>query len=104
MAMDISEAEITARVSVCELFVVQPQRVKQRRMEIMHVHLIGDGVVSEFVGFSIGDSRPESASCNPDGKACRIVIPSRPVFFRIRRAAEFASPPNDGVLEHAALL
>ena len=56
MAMHIGEPEITACVTVRELFMVETQRVKQRRMEIMHVHLVGDGVVPKFVSLAIGDA------------------------------------------------
>ncbi len=63
--MDIGEPEVAAGVSVRELLMVESQRMQQCCMKIMHVHFVGDGVMSEFVGFSIGDSGPESTSCNP---------------------------------------
>jgi hypothetical protein len=47
-AVDIGEAEVAARVTVRQLFMVKPERMKQRRVEIMHVHLVSDRVMPEY--------------------------------------------------------
>ena len=61
-----------------------------------------DGVVAELVGRAVGDARLDAAAGQPDRKAVDVVVAA--VALGHRRAAEFAAPDHQRVVEHAALL
>lgn len=47
--MDIGQPEISATVSIREAFVIHSQQVQHRRMQIMQVYLVLDGLGPEFI-------------------------------------------------------
>src|SRR5262245_50794565 len=79
--------------------VVQPELMQQGGMQVVHVHGTHHGLRAEIIGLTQGESGFYPASRQPHSEAARVVIASGPVLFRVRRAAEFATPPNDGVVQ-----
>ena len=67
-----------------------------------------DGVVAELVGLAVRDAAFDAAAGHPHREAADVVV--APAFGLIdvalghRRAAEFAAPDDERVVEHAALL
>ena len=79
----VGETEVAAGVAIGELFVIQARGVQQRRVEIVHVHLIRDGVVAEFVRRSVCQTALEAAAGEPDGEAGGIVIAAGAVLLGV---------------------
>ena len=77
--------------------------MQDRRVQVVHVHFVLHGHVADVVGDAVGEAGLETTTSEPDGEAKRVVIASGAVFLRVRRAAEFAAPPDDGVFEKATL-
>ncbi len=64
-----------------------------------------DCVVAEFVRRSVSESTLEATAAQEHRKAFHVMIATRAafVFLRHRRAAEFATPNDDRIVEHAPL-
>ena len=58
----IGQTEVAAFVTESELFVVHAEEVQDSGVEVMHVNLLLDRVLAEFVGFTINQSGPYSSS------------------------------------------
>ncbi len=99
MTVDIREAEVTTIVTEGELLVIEAELVHDGRMEIVHVDLVFDGEVAEFVGLAVSETRFEATTREEDGEAGGVVIAAGAVFLGIRRAAELAAPPDNGILQ-----
>src|SRR5262249_13079224 len=89
-----------------EAFVVNAQQVEHGGMQVVNVDTVLHRVIAKFVGGSIGNAALDVAAGEPDGKTLDVVISSRQAFVGLhhRRAAEFAAPDNQRVVEHSALL
>ena len=66
---DTRESNIEALVFDRESFVVHSQAVEHTRIEIVDMHGIFHDVVAVVVGAAVIDSRAESATGDPGGKA-----------------------------------
>src|SRR5580765_5864573 len=81
-------------------------------MQIVDVDLVFNGGESEFIGRSVNISFPAAGSGNPHGESVGIMVASvyhagigSPVRQLDRGCtAEFATPNNERVFQHAALL
>src|SRR5437868_6295871 len=67
IAVDVGEPKVTALEAVGEAFVIEPQAMEDGGVEIVNVDGILRHVVTELVGFPIGDPRLDPASGHPDG-------------------------------------
>ena len=73
-------------------------------MQVVHVNPVFHGAMAEFVRGTKSESWFHTAARQPDRKTARIVIAAGSIFFGVRCAAEFAPPPDQGILEQAASL
>jgi len=62
-SMDIGQSEVATLGSVCESFVVETEAMKQRGLDVVHMHWLIDDVVSEFIGSSVGNPGFDAATC-----------------------------------------
>ena len=72
--MDIGQTEVATGVAKREPFVIQAHQMQQRRVQIMHVHLVLRGVVTVVVSRSIGEAAFHTAASHPHREPVRIVI------------------------------
>ena len=112
VAMDIGEAEVTAAVSVGEFLVIEAEKVEHRRVEVVNVDLVFDGLKSEVVGRAVNVPGFDSAARHPGGEAVVVVI-AAVQFAGIGSflwhlddwsASKFAAPENKRFIEHTSLL
>src|SRR2546425_4360400 len=72
-------------------------------MQIVHVNLVIDGLVTVFVRRTVDRSAFDPASGEPDGEAERVVIPSiRPL--REGGAPKFSGPEDQSLVQKPARL
>ena len=102
--MNICQTEIASGVTIGQSEVVDSQQVQQGGVEIVHVHLLLHGDVTELVGVSVGKSRLQTAAGQPDREAIRVVVSTRPPILCVGRAAELGTPPDDRVFQETSLL
>ena len=101
--MDVGEAEVAALELEGELLVVEAEQVQQGRVQVVDVGLVLDAVEAEFVGLAVGDAGADAAAGEPHGEGVDVVVAAGLVaVFAHRRAAEFAAPDDQGLLEQAA--
>ena len=72
--MHIRQPEIAAGVTVREFLVIEPEEVKQRRVQIMHVDLVLDCCEAKLIRRSIHEALFQACTRKPHGKAIRVVI------------------------------
>lgn len=101
MSMHIGQTEITSIIAIGEPFVIESQLVKEGGVQVVHMHLVLHGVVSEFIGGAVTESGFEAATGQPHGETARVVVASGAIVFRIGSAAKFTAPPDDGILEQS---
>ncbi len=76
VAVDIRQAEITSRVAIRQLRVVESQVVQDCRVEIVNVDGVFRDVVANFVRCSVNDARPDAAAGQPAGERRRVMSPA----------------------------
>ena len=111
VAVDVGEAEVAAGVAVGEFFVIEAEEVEHGGVEIVDVDLVLDGGEAEVIGCAVDVAAFHSAAGHPGGEAVVIVIAA--IYFALVGAffghfddgssAEFATPEDEGFVEHAAL-
>src|SRR5208337_3064720 len=69
--------------------------------QVVNVHHVLDGGVTEFVGGSVADASLQAAASHPDREALDVVV--APVALGHGRAAELAAPAHQSFVEHSAL-
>ena len=103
VAEHVGEPEVSAGVAVGELFVVQAEQVQDGGVQVVHVDLVGDGVVAELVGRAVGEARLHAAAGEPDGEALGVVVAPVAALGE-GRSAELAAPPDQRIVEQPARL
>ena len=91
ISVDIGKAEVSARVTVGQVFVIESHEVKNGSVEIMNMDLVFHGREAEFVGRTVGHTTFDSSAGEPNGKPVVIMITTTSAF-RHRGATELASP------------
>ena len=99
VAVYISKAEVTAVVAVGELLMVEAELMQDGGMEVVHVHLALHGVVTVFVGITIGKTRFEAASGKANGKTIRVMIAAGAFILCVGSPSKFAAPPYDSIFQ-----
>src|SRR5437667_8085429 len=109
-ATHISQAEIASGVAVSELLVVKAKEMQHGGMEIMDVHRVLDGAISEFVSCAMDIAALHPAAGQPDGKAIVIMVAAFTFAGRARRrnfhrgcAAKFTAANHQRVGQQPAL-
>ena len=100
--MDIGETEIPAAMAESELLMMQPGKVQDGGMHVMHVARILGRVHAEFVAGSIGGPTFHPTPREKHAEAGTVMVtPIRP--GGMGRSAEFARPHQQGAFQHAPL-
>src|SRR5258708_961106 len=72
------------------------------------MHRVLNDVVAVVIRLTVCDPRLAAASRHPNGKAARMVVPPviglRQATLTINGAAEFATPDDQGIVEHSPAL
>ena len=74
VSTDVGQAEIAAGVAIGQLLVVQAQQVQDRRVQIVDVDLVFDGVIAVFVGGAVAHARLHAAAGQPHREAVGVVV------------------------------
>ena len=72
--MHVGQAEVAAGVAIGELLVVEAQEVQDRRVQVVNVDAIFDGVPAEFVGRPVRPPRLHAAAGQPHREAERMMV------------------------------
>ncbi len=101
--MDVGEAKIATGVAEGESFVIEAEQVEDGGVHIVHVDLVLDGVVAEVVGLAKAEAGFHAGTGQPLAEAARVVVAAGAVALSVGRAAKFAAPPDQCVLQKTAL-
>ena len=103
IAVNIRQAEVTARVAVCQFFVINPHLMQNRRMQIMNAHAFINGLDAQIICGSIGHSTTNTASRQPHAEPRRVVIASF-VTLCCGSSSEFSPPDYQRLIKQSARL
>ena len=106
----VRQAEIAPAVTVCELGVVDTQKVQDGRMQVVHVDRFVDGFPAEVVGGTVGHATFHTSAGQPHGEAVGVVIAAivslsaheSAAHLDHGRAAELGTANNQGLIEKPA--
>ena len=73
-------------------------------MQVVHVNLVLHDVESQLIGFAQRDAGLDAAAGQPHRERVGMMVAAVAAALHHRRAAKFAAPDDQRVLEHAALL
>jgi hypothetical protein len=105
VAVHVREAEVAALETERQPLVIEAEQVKDRGVQIVNVRAVLHRVEAEFVRAADAHAAFEAAAGEPHGEGVDVVIAAGGfAHLAHRRAAEFAAPDDDGVIEQAALL
>ena len=109
LAMDIGEPEMPALEFEGELLVVDAELVQDGSLEVVDVDMVLGDVEADVVGGPVGLANLDAATRHPDGKGVRMMVPAPAsailhVTLEERGPAEFTTPDDQGLVEHATLL
>src|SRR5262249_47360737 len=105
--MYVGESKIAAAISIRQLLVIQTEQVENGRVQVMDVDAVVDGVHAELVGRAVHQTALDAAAGQERGEAGMMVIAAGLAILgglSVRRAAEFAAPDDQGLIEQAAPL
>ena len=107
--MHIREAEVSSRVAIGELFVLNAKLVKDGGMEVVDVDSVFDGVYAELIGGAIHETSFDTSASHEHGKTSMVVVPASLflvfVFadLGVWSPAKFTAPDDEGFVEKAAV-
>ena len=107
MAFDIGEAKVSALEFKRELFVINAKKMQESRLEVVDMNGVFDHGKAKLIPLAIGKTAFDAPAGHPDGERVLMMVPAevrgdRP--FRHGRAAEFAAPNDQGVVEQPSFL
>ena len=73
-AVHIGEAEVASLETVGELGVFEAEEMQDRRVQIVNMHLVLDGMEAELIGLAVNHARLDAAAGHPDGVAVRMMV------------------------------
>ena len=104
--VNVRQASLESVVVVRELFVVDAEKVEDRRVEVVRRRDVLDGTKAERVGLAVRRAASDSGAREPGREACLIVVASRAQLalldFREGRAPELGAEDEERVVEEAA--
>ncbi len=91
-------------VAIGEPFVIDPQQMQHRRVQVVGVDGSFTGEDAVFVGFPVNHPAPYAAARHPGGEAEVMVLASGMVGLLVKGSpSKLRGPDDEGALEHAAL-
>ena len=105
LAMHIGEAAVNAVVAPGEFGVVNAEKLKHRRMDVINLGGIApvERFIAPLVAFADGNAAFYAAAAQPVGENIRVMIAAL-TALRAGHPAKLGRPQNDGVFEHSTLL
>ena len=100
-SMHIGQAHVSSAPAEGEAFMVDAQQVQHRGVKVVHLDAVFDDLVAVVVGGAVDGGGLDAAAGELQGKGIGIVIAAVGAL-RERRAAKFAGPQDQRLLEHAA--
>jgi len=101
--MHVRQPEVAARVTVCQARVVEAQQMQDRRVQIMHMDLVLDGLVAEVIRRAVGHAALDAAAGENHGETPVVVVAAVAGFavdqFDRGRAAELAADDDQRLVE-----
>src|SRR2546421_508031 len=99
LAGDIGQAEVTALKAIRQFLVVEAEQVQDRRLQVVDVDRLVDGVETQLVRSSVGKASLCAAAGEEDGEGVRVMIAAQVLAGRgaalaERRASELAGPDD----------
>ena len=73
-AVHVGQAEVAAGVAVGQPLVIEAQQVQDRRVQVVDVDLVLDGVVAVVVGRAVAEAALDAAAGQPHREALRVVV------------------------------
>ena len=77
VAVDVGEPARCAVVVIGEPFVVEAEQVEDRRVEVVNVDDVFDGLVAEFVGGAEAEPVLDAGAGEPGGEALGVMVAAR---------------------------
>ena len=104
-SVDIGDAVVAALEAEGQPFVVDPEAMQDRRIEVVNVDRVADDVVTVVVGLA-DNARPDPATREPHREAAAVMIAAVVVLqaaLSVDGASELAAPDDERLIEQAAL-
>lgn len=70
----LGQTHILAIVPVCQARVINPEEVQDRRVEVVHAHLVLDRKVAELVRCTVGIAALDASASQPQSESIRVVV------------------------------
>ena len=103
LPFDESQPLVPPEVRVCELVLVEPQLMKDRRVNVAEMVATFDRVQTDCVGGADDRAPLDAAAGHPHGEA-QVVVVAALTRFGLGRPAELAAPDDEGRIEQAPAL
>ena len=102
--MDVGEAKVPPLEAVRQALMIEAKAVQDRRLDVVHVHLVLAREVAELVGRPVRHTAPNATSREPERESMRVMISpvALPTALGYRRAPELSSPDDKRVLEESS--
>src|SRR4051794_8913291 len=104
--MHVGQPIIAALRAERQAFVIDPQAVQDRGVEVVDVNRIAHDVVAVIVGFAVNVTGLDAATGQPYRKATAMMIAAIILLqasLTIDRSAKLAGPDDERVVEQASL-
>ena len=103
ISVDVGQPIVAALEAIGQSGVVDPEQMKDRRVQIVHMHRILGDVVAVFIGLAVDMSTSYPRTGKQCGKAARVVVATivvgRQRTLRINGSTELASPNDERIVE-----
>src|SRR5205085_8928462 len=104
MPVNVGQSAFDSVVIKAQPLVVQPQRVQQRRVQVVNSRDVLDRLVAKIVRRAVAVSMLDASAGEPDGEALWVVIASAGPFLESWHATKLRHERHHGLLQQAALL
>ena len=102
--MDIGETPFYPIMVKAETLVIDTEEIKNRRVEIVHCHLVFHGLIPKLVGRSVTEGRFHACAGHPRSKAPRIMITATGSLLESWHSAELRAEHHQGMLQEPTFL
>jgi hypothetical protein len=102
MPLDVRQTALHTIVFKSESFVLEPEQVENRRVEIVKRMNVLHGFLAEVVGRTVAHTRLHAGAGHPAGEAVRVVVATERAFLKKRHAAELGAPDDERLLQQAS--
>src|SRR5215469_5378037 len=102
--MDIGKPALCAVVVVGKPLVVEAEEVKDRRVQVVNIDNIFDGLVAELVGGAEAISMLHAGAGEPSGEPLGVVVAALDALLKRGHATELGRPDNKSVSQEPPCL